>query len=885
MRMLAWQLARGDRRRLLLVCICVAIGVAARAAVGTVTAQAEIALAREARPLLGGDIEIRSNNALTTQQLEGLSGHLPAGSATTTSLELVTLASTRGRGSDLAGEKNGELPGETRNVRSRMVEVQAIGADYPLLPPVAFRDALPGITDLAAAVAIHGDQAGMAIEASGLELFHLQLGDSLTLGQRQFTVRAVLGEDPALGGGMFALGPQVVIAFSAADSTGLTGFGSRVRHTRLMRLPDPLAADQVAGSIAKTWQLDATERGFGASGVGSTGLEVRTAAQAQFGLRRTFDRLGDFLRLAALGSLLIAAVGVSALVTATVRIRAEELAILITLGATPQRAGRLLLTQLVGVTVLGGALGGLAGAGMAWVVLAGLGQALPLPIQPGFAPRALTDGWLIGTAIAIAAASLPLAGMRSLQPLAILRGESPRLHAGWRRWPLLAGTLALVTFISAWEAHSWVVGSLFIAGLVIGGAIVAGMVSCLMWLLARWRRGPPAVRLGLANLGRPQLGLAAATTALAIAAALLAMPLIHRATLMGTLSGVQDRDIPNLFVIDLQFDQTERFQDFVKEHTGHTPIGLSPIVTARYRGNSRLDARVHSAVDLGEKSALPETSETREQQQDHFFRNREQRLSWRANPGPDERLRAGRWARPRSDERGEATLDADFAARLHAEIGDVLTFDVQGVPVELEVVGLRDVDFLGFQPNFFILVDTAILTEAPQTWIAAVRSSQPSTFIQDLARELPTVTVLDIGAIARQVKTLVSRIAQALLAVSVFALAAGLVVLGALVAAAARERRADAALLRVLGANDRRLRLTALTEFAAQGILAGVLGPLLGIALTALALVRSSLPMVIPWTALLMLSLATMVLTVVVGLALVRRTWREPPLAILRGEG
>ncbi len=877
MRILAWQLARGDRRRLLLVCLCVAIGVAARAAVGTVTAQAEIALAREARPLLGGDIEIRSNNPLTAAQLDELQRQLPPGSATTTSLELVTLASAHASSTG------------NSNLRSRMVEVRAIGPGYPLLPPVAFRDALPGVADLTAAVALHGDQAGLAIEASGLELFNIHLGDTVTLGQRPFTVRAVLGEDPALGGGLFALGPQVVIAFSAADSTGLTGFGSRVRHTQLVRLPDPLAADRIAQSVATTWQLDSTESGFGASGLGSTGLEVRTAAQAQFGLRRTFDRLGDFLRLAALGSLLIAAVGVSALVTATVRIRAEELAILITLGSTPQRAGRLLLTQLVGVTVLGGALGSMVGAGIAWITLAGLGQALPVPIQPGISPRALMDGWVIGTLIAIAAASLPLAGMRSLQPLAILRGESPRLRAGWRRWPLLAGTLALVTCIAAWESHSWVVGSLFIGGLVIGGIIVAGVVFGLMYGLARWRRGPPAVRLGLANLGRPQLGLAAATTALAISTALLAIPLIHRATLMGTLSGVQDRDIPNLFVIDLQVDQTERFQDFVQQHTGYPPIGLSPIVTARYRGNARLDAKTDSTPHPPGPAALlgkmKDTDTTREQQQDHFFRNREQRLSWRARPGPDEQLISGRWARPRSDGRGEATLDADFAARLHAEIGDILTFDVQGVAVELEVVGLRDIDFLGFQPNFFILVDTTILAEAPQTWIAAVRSSRPSAFIQNLANELPTVTVLDIGAIARQVKTLVSRITQALLAVSIFALAAGLVVLGALIAAAARERRADAALLRVLGADDRRLRLTALTEFAAQGILAGVLGPLLGIALTATALTDSSLPLVIPWLALLTLSITTMLLTIAVGLALVRRTWHEPPLVILRGEG
>ncbi len=855
---LAWRLARGDGRRLLLLALCVAIGVAGRAFVGTITTQAELALAREARPLLGGDLEIASNDPLTAAHAATLAALLPNEWAATDTIGFVSMA--------------------TSTSTSRLVEVRAVDADFPLLDPVPLLQALPGNDDLAEALLDVDGVVGMAVEASALSLFDVALGDELRLGHSRFQVRAVLGDDPSLTGSPFALGPRVVIPRGAVAATGLTGFGSRIRHARLIRLQDPLAADAVAHSLATAWDLGPTERGFGARGLGEHGLELRTAQQAQFGLRRVFDRLGDFLRLAALGSLLIAAVGVAALVAATVRARADELAVLATLGCPPRRAGRLLLIQVAAAALLGGALGALAGGLLAMVVIALLRGAFPLPITPGFAPGAVVFGWGVGAVVAVTAALLPLSGLRRMQPLAVLRGERTPLGGGWSLVPPIIVAVLLITAIAIWESRSWLVGPLFVLALVVGAGLARLLVGLVLALLARWKPRSPGLRLGLANLVRPGLGSASAATALAIATALLAGPLVHRASLRALLDGAQTGAVPALFVLDLQRDQLDIFRTIVRTETGSEPLGLSPVVTARYRGNAR-----HVAV------AHPPGND-REEQQDRFFRDREQRLSWRAEPGPDERLIAGRWARPRPEAEaatcdGEATLDADFAARLDAQIGDLLRFDVQGVSVTLKVVGLREVDFLGFKPNFFVLVDETVLVDAPQTWLAAIATSEAIPVTRAIIAALPTATVIDVGAVAERVRGIVERILQALTLVSLFALAAGTVVLGALAAAAARERRLDAALLRVLGADDARLRLVAGTEFAAQGLVAGSIGSLIGVGIIAVGLLAGDLRPVIPWLELAGLAAGIVVVTVTTGLLAVRRTWRVPPLSVLRSEG
>jgi len=394
--------------------------------------------------------------------------------------------------------------------------------------------------------------------------------------------------------------------------------------------------------------------------------------------------------------------------------------------------------------------------------------------------------------------------------------------------------------------------------------------------LGAWRPGPPAVRIGLANLARPGLGSASAATALALATALLAAPLVHRASLRALLDGAQQGEIPGLFVIDLQRDEVATFTAIVTEQTGAPPLGLSPVVTARYRGNSRLEANERPG------------GTSREAQQDRFFRDREQRLSWRAEPGPDERIISGRWAQPRGDGRdghGELTLDADFATRINARIGDRLRFDVQGTPIEAEVVGIREVDFLGFKPNFFILVDEQLLVDAPQTWIAAVATAKARDVTRALAQALPTATVIDVSAVAERVRRIVERILQALTAVSLFAVVAGAVVLASLASASARERRADAALLRVLRADDHRLRLAAGSEFAVQGIVAGIVGVIIGVGIIATGLLASDLRPVVPWRELAGLAAIIAAVTLITGLLAVRRTWREPPLAVLRADG
>ena len=110
---LAWRQARGGGRHLAVVCACIALGVGALVAVGTLGAGLEATLAREAKSLLGGDVELRAARPLPSEAEAALE-RLPAGAQQVRVRELVGMV----RGA----ERDGSL----------LVELKAVSAGYPL---------------------------------------------------------------------------------------------------------------------------------------------------------------------------------------------------------------------------------------------------------------------------------------------------------------------------------------------------------------------------------------------------------------------------------------------------------------------------------------------------------------------------------------------------------------------------------------------------------------------------------------------------------------------------------------------------------------------------------------------------------------------------------
>ncbi len=93
--------------------------------------------------------------------------------------------------------------------------------------------------------------------------------------------------------------------------------------------------------------------------------------------------------------------------------------------------------------------------------------------------------------------------------------------------------------------------------------------------------------------------------------------------------------------------------------------------------------------------------------------------------------------------------------------------------------------------------------------------------LTQLNREFPTVSLLDIGAILRQVGQVLSQVSRAL-EVMVAATACGVLLLLAQVQVGMRQRHQELVVWRTLGAGKSLLRATLWAEFALLGLVSGL---------------------------------------------------------------
>ncbi len=834
---MAWRQTRRAWRHFAVLVACVALGVAAVVGVASFAASLDRTLSREARALMGGDLELRSVRPLDATA-EALLARLGAEGATVLHVR--------------------ELVGMTRDPAggtTLLVELKAVGDAYPLYGAVETEPAQP-LRDLLG-------PRGAVVHEALLARLGVRVGDPILVGAARFTVTGVLRREPDRPGRVFTLGPRVLIAAEALEGTGLVRLGSHVHYRTLVRLP--AGADAAAARARLARQL-ADPR-----------VRLATFDEAQPGLRRFFGQLTTYLGLVGLTSLFVGGIGVAASVWTFVRRQLPTIAILKCLGADSRQ---LLATYLVQTLGLGG-LGSLAGAGLGLAVQALLAPLLagflPFAVEPRLEPRALVQGLLMGLLVTLLCALWPLTGIRAVPPALILRfpvepaaaRESLRRGRSWRvALPVAAGLAGL----ALWQAGSLKVGAIFVGAAGAALVLLAGLARAVVALARRAPRLPSlAWRQGLANLHRPGSQTAGVVVALGIGVMLLVAVALLERSLDRQLDHERRREAPSFFFVDVQPDQVEAFRRTVSRANGGAPL-LTPVVRAR----------------LAAINGEPLSRARWEGREDAWYFTREYVLTVAAAPPALNPLTRGRWwtaaeaaARPR------ISVEEAVARAFDVDVGGTLTFDVQGVRVEAEVMSLRTVDWQSLTTNFFVIFSQGALDGAPWSYVATARvPASAEAALQDaIVAAFPNVTAIPVRDVLERVSRVLDKIGVAIRAVALFVVGAGLAVMGGALAASRYQRLYESALLKTLGAPRATIARVFAVEYLCLGVAAGTGGVALG---TLLAWIVLRFVLDTPWT----LAPGTLALGVALPVALALavgflgtfRLLGLRPLALLRRE-
>ncbi len=821
MRLLSREWRSGELGVLLLA---LAVAVAALTGVGFLVSRISAAVTMQASQVLAADIRLESPQPIGEGEM------VAARQAGLQSARATTLLSVVFEGD-----------------QSQLTDVDAVTAGYPLRGTVMLADQAFANGRPAAGIPAPGE---VWPDSRLLAALGGQVGSRLSIGAAEFRVGRVLISRPDQGGTFSGLVPNLLMNAADLPRTQLIQPGSRVTYAALFAgAPERLAA-------FKRWLERHKRPGERLRDISSTSPQIKSAV----------DRAGRFLSLASLVAVLLCATAVAMSARRYVGRHLDSVALLKTLGATTRFTFWLTTLQLLAVALLAASIGSAIGyAAQAWLVYALRGllssRALPpaslLPVGMGF---------LTAVALLAGFALPPLLQLSRVPALRVLRRDigPPR--------PLMmlafGPAVAVVALLIYWVVLDWKLFLGFTVGLAAFLALLGLTGALLVIASGRLRtRAGVAWRYGIASLGRRRADSIVQIVAFGTGIMALLLLGIIRNDLDGDWRRSLPADLPNYFFINIPPESRDAFIDYLRARGAKTSRVL-PMIRGRL-----------TAID-GRPVANMRFSDHRGEE----FANREQNLTWSAALGADNRVVAGRWWTPADDGQPLVSISTEFQQWLGLRLGEPLTFDIAGETFTVRIASIRKVKWDSFRPNFFIVFAPGVLDKLAGTYLtSAYLAPGAAQSLAGLAHRFPSVSIFDIDDLLADVRSVLDKAVLAVQSVFAFTLLAGLTVLLAAVQSSGDERRYESAMLRTLGASRRTVLTAVLAEFAALGVLSGIIAAA-GASVAAYFLTTRVLELrylFSPWACVVGL-LGGAVVVVTSGWLATRSVVRQPPLASLR---
>ncbi len=321
----------------------------------------------------------------------------------------------------------------------------------------------------------------------------------------------------------------------------------------------------------------------------------------------------------------------------------------------------------------------------------------------------------------------PVLQLAQVPPLRVIRRDVGQLKP--------ASLLVLAVGVTGFAALLLAASSdIRLGGIAVGGfagavLVFAGLSWVAVWLLRRVVNEATAPRwlvLATRQIGARPAYAVVQSSALAVGLLALVLLVLLRTDLIASWRQATPRDAPNRFVINVLPEQSQAFLAQLRA-AGVQRLDWYPMFRGRL-------------VAINGRGIGPD-----DYQEDRARRlvDREFNLSFSAQQPAHNEIVAGRWV---PNEAAAVSVEEGLAKTLGLKLGDVLRFDVAGMPSEARITSLRKVDWGSMHANFFVMYPVAELPGMPVTYMGAFRAPERRGFDNALVRAFPNITNVDMTA-------------------------------------------------------------------------------------------------------------------------------------------
>lgn len=813
---------------------CLTLGVAAITAVGSVRQAIQTGLAQEGAAILGGDAQVELTYRFANEA------------------ERAWMAQSATRVSEVVDFRSMAVTRDKAGAQRALTQVKSVDDAYPLVgdvelqPDIPLTEAMDGMDNLPGAV----------MDPILVERLGLSIGNHFALGTQDFVLMAALLTEPDAAADGFTLGPRTLVRTRDLMTSGLLQPGTL--FSTKYRLDLPPNADLATVSEQAAANLE---------GSGMRWTDARNGAP---GIAEFVNRLGAFLVLVGLSGLAVGGIGVAAAVRAYLEQKTETIATLRTLGADRATIFQTYLIQIGILSGIGIVAGALLGATTPVLLAPAIESRLPVPAVFSIYVQPVFEGALYGLLTATLFTLWPLARTEDVRAATLFREALSSGRMLPRPTYLVSTGLVLAVLIAT---ATWFNGSIWLTLWTTGGFVAALILLALsaygIRRLSRWAakraRGRPALRWALAAISDPREGATAVVLSLGLGLSVLAAVGQIDGTLRNAISGNLPDVAPSYFFVDIQKDQMPGFTNRLENDPGVARIESAPML----RGI------------LSQINGQP----ARQVAGDHWVLEGDRGVTYSDHPPQNARITAGEWWPEDYSGPPQISFAAEEAQEMGLKLGDELTVNILGRDITATLTSLREVDFSNAGMGFIMSMNPSALAGAPHSFIATVYADEQAeaAILRDLADQFPNITAIRVRDAIDRVSDLLAGLAAATSYGAGISLLTGFLVLIGAAAAGEPARRFEAAILKTVGADRRRILLSFALRSALLGTAAGCVALAVGIlGGWAVATYIFETRFAVIWPSALAIVLSGLAVTLTAGLVFALRPLSVSPARILR---
>ncbi|MEH6757380.1 MAG: FtsX-like permease family protein [Parasphingorhabdus sp.] len=762
----AWTIARRDLRGrfvgLRLLIICLFLGVATLAAIGSLTSAITDELANRGQSILGGDLEI----SVAQREIS--------------SAERATLTAAGTVSETLRMQAMARVPDGSD---TQLVELKGVDAPYPLYGDFTLADGTiaPPLSD-----------KQIYVTPALIQRMSLKTGDTLLFGEAAFTIAGIIGDEPDRLSEGLSLGPVAITSIGGLRSTNLVQPGSLFESKYRLKLPASIDPAELGDRLEAQYK--------------NAAWEVKTRDNGAPSTRRFIVRMGQFLTLVGLTSLVIAGIGVGNGVASYLRGKQGAIATLKILGADSGMIFSIYMLQILAVSLVAIFAGLIVGAIAPLVIIEVAGDILP--IKPEFAlyPLPLIVSAAYGLLIALIFALPPLSRAKLIPAAGLFRGDS----RSWRlidrpTWIAVGFSIAAIVALAVGSTDEPAFSMWFIVA-ALGILLLLSLLGiAIRWLASKAPRPKqPLFRLALTNLHRPGAQTGQLVVALGLGLTLFATLAAIQTSLTNEIRLSIPQEAPNFFVLDIPVERAEEFKATVQATASDAEINIVPTlrgIITEYGGQI-----------VSELEEIPEGA---------WVLRGDRGLTYSADIPEGSEIESGKWWPADYNGPPLISVDSEQAAALGLKVGDSLTVSLLGVEIKSTVASLRTVNWRNFGFNYVLVFPPNVLAGTPHNVAATIQmdSAGEDGLLGSLPRNFPSISMIKVKEIASQIGTILDQMATAIGAAASIAIFSGIAVLIGAIAASRQSRVYDSVILKLLGATRFQILSAQAIEYAALALL------------------------------------------------------------------